>query len=407
MTQRRSTHVPDKLEAYMLQVRHALFELVSASEESAVISVEAIDDIAIDSNGLITAEQIKSTVSNDNPLANRAIPFWKTMYNWCDYIVNEHLTPNNLKLLVVSSCSFTPGSIASAFSAAHSRREAEDALQHAADVLRLPTSGAISAAKDCAPYIQYCLADEHKEIVLAVIQLFEFEVHSGTYDSDLKQKFTEQLIPPEYADSLLLTMLGWVTEQVHSFTKNNQPVFISKKEYNDALRKELRGLNCNTILRAISTCPDDSEKQTEVSRHDTYLKQLEIIDLPENELFAAASDFLRTSAEKTEWANRWLVSDYSFEDYNNALKRNWRLNLREVSILYSKTNSLEQQGQLLYNKCQNAVASILLQGCTVPEFFGAGALHSLANEPANAPQIGWHPDYSDLLKEGKEHERDK
>lgn len=35
-----NTHVPDKLEGYMLQVRHALFELIPL--EDRIVSVEAI-----------------------------------------------------------------------------------------------------------------------------------------------------------------------------------------------------------------------------------------------------------------------------------------------------------------------------------------------------------------------------
>lgn len=41
-----NTHVPDKLEGYMLQVRHALFELISVDDR--IVSVEAYDDVAIE-----------------------------------------------------------------------------------------------------------------------------------------------------------------------------------------------------------------------------------------------------------------------------------------------------------------------------------------------------------------------
>ena len=41
-----NTHVPDKLEGYMLQVRHALYELICLDER--VVSVEAYDDVAVE-----------------------------------------------------------------------------------------------------------------------------------------------------------------------------------------------------------------------------------------------------------------------------------------------------------------------------------------------------------------------
>lgn len=44
-----NTHVPDKLEGYMLQVRHALYELICLDER--VVSVEAYDDVAVEKEG--------------------------------------------------------------------------------------------------------------------------------------------------------------------------------------------------------------------------------------------------------------------------------------------------------------------------------------------------------------------
>ena len=404
MTLKKSTHVPDKLEAYMLQVRHALFELICAPEESNIISVEAVEDVAVEGADGITAEQIKSALSDENPLANRSVSFWKTIYNWCDYLLTENLNPSELKLIVVSSGRFVPGTIPDTFANAHSAADAETALSFAKETLESTAKGDRLASQECLPYIEYCLRKEHEETVLRVIQLFSFDLHNGTYDETLKRRFREQIIPIEYADVLLFTMLGWVTEQIHSYTSVNKPAFISKKAYNDVLRKEVRGLNVSSILSTISTSPNASTTGVEVKRHDTYIKQLEIINMDEGDLYRAASDYLMAFAEKIEWAKRGLVTEHSFDDYYDVLRRNWESNRREVRILYSKTQSEEEQGQLLYSKCQNSVQSIPLQGCSVPSFFGSGVLQSLANEPTDSPQIGWHPDYCVILKESEDDE---
>lgn len=70
-----NTHVPDKLEGYMLQVRHALYELISLDER--IVSVEAYDDVAVEKEGLLIAEQTKSVLSNNNPVTDRAEAFGK------------------------------------------------------------------------------------------------------------------------------------------------------------------------------------------------------------------------------------------------------------------------------------------------------------------------------------------
>lgn len=392
-----NTHVPDKLDAYMLQVRHALFELICASDESDVISVEAIDDVAVENSTGIVAEQIKNTVTSKNILADRSKDFWKTIYNWCCYIKLDNLNPNKLKLVVVSNGINTPGLIAEKFNQATNLLEAEKALQFAEKQLKSTARGTELASKECIKYIEYCLNPVNRDIVKYVISLFSYDLHQKSYDNTLIRKFNEQLIPLEYADTLFYTMLGWIDNRVHDFTKINKPAFISKKEYNDTLRKESRGISINNILQAVSTIPDLDITQKEISRHDTYIKQLELIEVDENDIFSAACDYLRASAEKTEWAKRGLVNDYSFNDYNEKLKRNWQNEKNRIEILHSKDLAEPQRGQLLYSQCQEFAINNKLQGCDVPNYFGSGSLQALANTPTNNPIIGWHPNYINLL----------
>jgi hypothetical protein len=121
------TLVPDKLHGYMLQVRHMLYELISV--DNRIVSIEAFDDVAVDVDGVITAEQIKSVTSNNNPLSERSPAFWKTLYNWSSYIENGSLpTDAILRLVVVSNKNINVGAIQTAFSNAISYDDAKSAL---------------------------------------------------------------------------------------------------------------------------------------------------------------------------------------------------------------------------------------------------------------------------------------
>ena len=90
------TLVPDKLHGYLLQVIHMLYELISVDDR--VVSVEKLDDVAVEIDGKVIAEQLKSVTSANNPIANRASVFWKTLYNWCTYIEDGSL-PSDAKYL--------------------------------------------------------------------------------------------------------------------------------------------------------------------------------------------------------------------------------------------------------------------------------------------------------------------
>jgi hypothetical protein len=207
--------------------------------------------------------------------------------------------------------------------------------------------------------------------------------------------FGNQSIPQEYADVLLTHMLGWITEKVQSFTKNNKPAYITAAEYRKALNAQIRASNVGTILRAISTVPTTAEATGEVERLDTYIKQLRLIEADDPELFEAASDFLRMKHEKIEWARRGIVTSQSFDDYHDALCRTWK-NLKILKTL-EHTDPVSC-GKAVYAQCKIDSGTQRLQGVETPPFFGSGSLQGLANDPVDSPRIGWHPQYIDLLR---------
>lgn len=403
MNMLNKTLVPDKLQGYLLQVKHMLYELISVDDR--VVSVEKLDDVAVEIDGKVFAEQIKSVTSANNPLAERSAVFWKTLYNWCTYIENGSLPSDAiLRFVVVANITINPGSIQEAFNKAHSDAEAQMALSYAKNVILGNIQGDASidvyatlpdTYKD---YIRYLFDDVRNDIVCNIIKAMEIEVHNNTYDEELLKRFNNQTIPTEYADILLTYMLGWVTQTVESFTKNNTPAFIAAKDFREALKAQIRALDIKTILHAVSEVPSNAEQGDEVERLDTYIKQLKMIDVDDTTLYEAASDFLRTKVDKIEWAKRGLVIDQSFIDYNDALYRAW-MNRKKLMSLQFTADPIAC-GQAIYFSCREDSEHQKLQGIEVPPFFGSGSLQILANFPTNAPKIGWHPQYIELLKEG-------
>ena len=90
------------------------------------------------------------------------------------------------------------------------------------------------------------------------------------------------------------------------------------------------------------------------------------------------------------------MTDKSFDEYDALLKRMWKLEKTNNTFLPFLDDT--QKGQALYATCSLQAIKCRLQGSDVPEFFGSGRLQKLANEPSDKPEIGWHPDYINLLK---------
>lgn len=397
------TLVPDKLQGYLLQVKHMLHELICVDDR--VVSVEKLDDVAVEIDGKVIAEQVKSVTSANNPIAERSSVFWKTLYNWCTYIEDGSLPPEAvLRFVVVANGTITPGSIQEAFKSAHSDSEAQKALHDAKAAIlgaspKDPTTDVYTDLPDSyKTYVKYLFDNSRVKTVCDIIKAMEIEIYNDTYDEDLLKRFSNQTIPAEYADLLLTDMLGWVTRTVESFTKDNKPAYISAKEYREALNTQIRASDTKTILRAISQAPSSYEQHGEVERLDTYIRQLKLIKIDDTDLYEAASDFLRTRIDKIEWAQRGIVNAQSFDDYHEALCRTWK-NRKQLMDLQYGTDPIAC-GQAVYFSCREDSGRQKLQGVEAPPFFGSGSLQGLANDPPNTPRIGWHPQYINLLKEG-------
>lgn len=314
------TLVPDKLQGYLLQVKHMLFELISVDDR--VVSVEKLDDVAVETDGKVIAEQVKSVTSANNPIAERSSVFWKTLYNWCTYIVAGDLPSGAImRFVVVSNGTVFPGGIQASFMNAHSDYEAQKALADAKEAILGTTQGGSAAdvyatlPDSYRDYIRYLFDDSRTKIVCDVIKAMEIEIHNNTYDEDLLNRFSNQVgIPSEYVDLLLTDMLGWVTQTVESFTKDNKPAYISAADYRKALNAQIRAYNTNAVLRAVSRAPSRIEQSGEVERLDTYIRQLQLVEVDDTTLYEAASDFLRAKVDKIEWAQRGIVHAQSFED---------------------------------------------------------------------------------------------
>ena len=398
------TLVPDKLQGYLLQVRHMLYELISVDDR--IVSIEKLDDVAVEADGKVIAEQVKSVTSANNPIAERSSVFWKTLYNWCTYIETGALPSGAImRFVVVSNGIVTPGSIQASFMNACSDSDAQKALADAKKSIlgtaqdNFATDMYAALPDSYREYIRYLFDGNRTKIVCDMIKSMEIEIYNNTYDEDLLNRFSNQVgLPAEYVDLLLTDMLGWVTQTVESFTKDNNPAYISAAEYRKALNTQIRAYNTNAVLRAVSQVPSKDEQSGEIERLDTYIRQLQLVEMDDATLYEAASDFLRAKIDKIEWAQRGIVHAQSFEDYHDALYRIWT-NQKQLMGLQYRTDAIAC-GKAVYFKCRNDSAQQKLQGVETPPFFGSGSLHDLANTPADSPRIGWHPQYITLLKEG-------
>lgn len=325
--------------------------------------------------------------------------FGRFFYNWFQYIQNGslELKSTTFRFVVISDRDITTGSIPESFNKADSIDKARTAIKEAQIVLW----GAKEELKGKVPegykkFLDALFNPGNAAIVEQIVLDMKIEIYSSDYDDKLYKKFCGQTIPLEYAENLFEYMQGWVYERVNAQTKRGEPAYISCKDFRDALVTQTRRYNQSATLAWATTRPSDDAAQYEFEKQDIYIKQLDLIQLDISDKMQAASDYLRTSSEKTKWADRGIIAPQDFDEYYDSLVDMWHSQSRLAS-LSSPPNEMVN-GQRVYYSCKEVARSVKIQGMDTPNAFGSGSLHALANAPEDEPKIGWHPAYKDLLK---------
>ena len=136
--------------------------------------------------------------------------------------------------------------------------------------------------------------------------------------------------------------------------------------------------------------PVPTAQNVDAQRAQTYVRQLEVIGLSDEDMIQAINEYLRAVIDRTEWGRIGIVHSDSFDEFEDALLSFWR-NKRRQNGLTHKSLSAAEQGQLLLSDC--CLKAQTLQGLEVPSYFTPGSYHALADHL----KVGWHPEYATEL----------
>lgn len=387
----KNTHTPDKLYSFVLQTRHLLYELLDMNDDEAIVSTELFDDVAVQNNDGILAIQLKSSQSHNNPISDRAIDFWKTMYNWMIYCEENTLDINKteFKLVINSLEEKQYGDISKSFDEAANKDEALKAIEKAKQELFYTGK---NIAEGYKMYIEHFFDEDKLELAKEIISRFSITVFNKNYDETLEKKFRNKVLCDEYYDILYEEIQGWIHEKINGQLKLGKPAFIKYGDFKRKLSEQLKMYRHSKIFGAISVKNTEEQCEDELNRRDNYIKQLEIINAKYDDKISAVDSFLRQSIDKTEWAKRGLFTSKSFDEYENNLMRKWDLINKRGEIIHH--NLLKDEvGRTIYYEC--IMLDIELQGNKLPSYFTQGYYNNLANEM----KLGWHPDYREILEE--------
>ena len=143
------------------------------------------------------------------------------------------------------------------------------------------------------------------------------------------------------------------------------------------------------VLASFSHKPDEAVVRGEFMR--TYVRQLDAIECTSDEKVRAVSDFLRASADRTQWSERGQVFEPGLREFDEQLAEHWSVTGKRNAILHSQHSDVKK-GKLLFYDC--ILHQTKLGGRDIPAHTVPGTFHELAERVI----VGWHPQYRKLFK---------
>lgn len=374
---------PGQYLGFALQPVRLFYHLLSCSPDASV-ALEFVDDVSVhkDDDALIS-EQCKSALSH-NPVSNWSVDLWKTFDNWVTNCVDGHLDAEKTQFRLYVTPTKT-GDFAKRLSDAISDDEISAVLS-----LVSTRRAKLSKIPDCDAHLKKLL-EADPVVRTGIIRNFTLESSDDFSSCDI-ENLLDATVPEKTLSAACRYGIGEAKRLIERRIRNNEPPLISAREFRKRFQAFIAAHDTERFLHSLSDTPTDEIIHNTVSHAPCFICQLELVNADIETKSRAASDFLRVTNDRTQWAAEGEIFEESLAAYDDQLIRRHANLAGELAITHKHLVG-ENRGLLLYLRCCEA-APLSLQDRITPVHFMSGSLNSLAQDK----KVGWHPEYKDLLK---------
>lgn len=376
---------------YLAQVEYALLIALQRmdSDVELSLSIETADDITFDADGAPRELwQTKHHVARHGSLGDASPDLWKTLHNW---IETSNASTACFLLTTVVAPVDSAASLLSASRTAQDlllAREKLDAVARAA--------GNTSSSGYYARYLD--LTDERRLELLGRVTILDGAVDAAALTASLvgsvrKATTAQRRVP------LVERLRGWWHGRALShlsLVAEGQSDWIELTEIEDRLLSIAQSLRDDNLPLDYANEPEPTHSAVDEDDR-VFVEQLQLILLHHERIRQAVYDHNRAFLQRSRWQREQLLGVGELDIYDRRLMEEWKrvfLPLEEPSGDSDISDEDKRRdARQLYLK---------LQERTLPEiraevrsgYIPLGSLHILADRL----QIGWHPEWIDLLK---------
>ena len=367
---------------YALQPVRLCYYLLKC-RDGAMVSLEVLDDVAVhQADGTTIVEQCKSA-TKQNPLSDWAEDLWKTLCNWLDFLEAGELDTTTIQYrLYVTPARF--GEIAKLLHEARTGDQVDIAVESIKASL-----GGMKKKPACKQLVaRFLEADpEHRRMLVSRLRV----ISEDNDPVDPLREIFKPTVSPLIVDLICERAIGAAKEAADRMIRAGVPAKIDADRFRAELRAFIQKNNLPGFLSSLTDHPS-SEAVTEVLQsRPTFVRQLELIDIPAEGRVRAVSDYLRTAADISKWGESGLIFEANLRDWDEDLIGRFQFIAGEISDTHAEHNG-QTRGRIVYRRCASLHPPF--EGRAVPGHFVHGSFNALSE----SRRLGWHPDFSVLLE---------
>ncbi|MFN3725971.1 MAG: ABC-three component system protein [Allosphingosinicella sp.] len=388
---------------FWYQSLYALLILLEQSSDDAAVGIEQLDDIALTADGHDLLYQLKHSIAaKPLPVGIKSRSLWRTVKVWIDLLPKVSLAETGLHLVTVGG--IVEDDPLAALSEADSDRDPL-ASAMAEEAQRVVEARAEAKANGQSP-LPYADRKDGCEAFLSLppairlnlMRRVTLKIESptvGEIEGHIEARLT--LLPAGQRAHVAKKLIEWWDRQIVYSLCGKRERVIGRPELQAQISEIVGELDQGKLSADFETV----QKPLEYQPDGMLTRQIALVKGGNADIDKAIREEWRARAQRARWATENPALASMINDYDAVLTEHWS---DRHSQMVEDCKDFEEDGKCksgldllrwTHNEAPTAVRPI-------QEGFGAAYyVRGSYQVLAIGLQVGWHPDYKDLLKEGE------
>lgn len=376
---------------YYHQVRYALYALLRHRREDATVSIEGLDDVAVEAAGRLDLDQLKHHVRAKASLTDTSADLWKPIRVWAETF--GAWDPDTTQLHLITTGLAPGGSAATLLRSAESGdRDVEAARTRLLEAAEASSSASLASAFDAFDALSE--TDQRKLLRCLVVTDGAPSIVDtvALIEGELGLSVRRQHVTP-----VRERLEGWWFDQAvrHIWGGSSDP--LARADLLDHLFAITDTMTRDNLPLDFATADPVDEPDPESDQRQ-FVQQLRAIAMGADAIRYAILDYYRAFEQRSRWVREHLLVDDELARYEKLLVEAWE---RYVARWEDERGTSDEDHLRFGRKVYRWVdqdADIRIRPALPPthRYVMRGSFHLLAD--LLPPRVHWHPGFLDRVE---------